>query len=323
VTRADRIAGCLYGAAIGDALGSAFEWVDAAAIERAVGEPFVWDYRPALVGSLLYPRKPGRPTDDTAMALSVASVVAAGGPFAAETFASRFIEDLERDHGRYAEMFWRGGPGGATTRALSRLRRGADPATCGHPNDGGNGAAMRVHPVGFLPDRHEVLAVAALQARVTHGHPGAIAAAQAAAVLVYDALAGGAPSANVPPGVTEETFSDAWRRAHAGVVRGESLPPHLRNVAMSGWETVAGAHAIALAYEGDPNRAIAAAVASGGDTDTIGCIVGAIVGARAGFGALRGDWIAGLRDDGRVGAVVTELTSAAAPSIPTNEKREE
>ena len=36
----------------------------------------MWDYRPALVGSLLYPRKPGRPTDDTAMALTDFGMIA-------------------------------------------------------------------------------------------------------------------------------------------------------------------------------------------------------------------------------------------------------
>ena len=111
MTRADRIAGCLYGAAIGDALGSAFEFVNAASIERHVGEAFVREYRPAMRGSLLYPRAPGKPTDDTAMALAVAGTIAIGEPLTAEAFARRFLADLERGTGRYAEMFWHGGPG--------------------------------------------------------------------------------------------------------------------------------------------------------------------------------------------------------------------
>ena len=50
VTRADGVAGSMYGAAIGDALGSAFEFVDAATIQQTLGEPFVWEYWPALPG---------------------------------------------------------------------------------------------------------------------------------------------------------------------------------------------------------------------------------------------------------------------------------
>jgi len=75
VAYADRVAGMMYGAAIGDALGSAFEFVSSDKIEKACGEPFVRDYRSANEGSLLYPRAPGQPTDDTAMALSVAKTL--------------------------------------------------------------------------------------------------------------------------------------------------------------------------------------------------------------------------------------------------------
>ena len=286
MTRADRIAGSMYGAAIGDALGSAFEFIDAATIHRTLREPFVWDYRPAEHGSLLHPREPGRPTDDTAMALSVAATVACDEPLTAELFARRFLTDLERDKGRFSEMFWRGGPGGATTRALSRLRAGADPISCGHAEDGGNGAAMRVHPVGFLSDRDSVLKVAALQARVTHGHPAAVAAAQTVAVLVHDAISGREPSLELPIGIDDATLAATWRAMHRDVIIGGPLPPHLRNIAMSGWATVAGAHAIASTFAGEPERAIAAAAASGGDTDTVASIVGAIVGARYGLAAL-------------------------------------
>ena len=70
-------------------------------------------------------------------------------------------------------------------------------------------------------------------------------------------------------------------------MRGERLPGHLRNVAMNAWATVSAAHAIALLYADDPASAIAAAAASGGDTDTIACIVGGIVGARGASGRCR------------------------------------
>ena len=293
-TRADRIAGTMFGAAIGDALGSAFEMVSNETIERALGSAFASDFRAALRGSLLYPRAAGQPTDDTAMALSLAFALTCGEPFDAALFAEHFLADLDRTHGEFATMFWDGGPGGATTHALRALQRGAAPAANGLASDGGNGAAMRAHPVGCLPDRETVLRVAAMQARITHGHPAAVAAAQAVAVLVHDGIAGVPASTDVPPGIDDPTFVAAWRSAHRDLVRGERLPAHLRNVAMSGWETVAAAHAISLIYDGDPERAIGAAAASGGDTDTVACIVGGIVGARCGRGALPERWIAGL-----------------------------
>jgi ADP-ribosylglycohydrolase len=312
MTRADRIAGCMYGAAIGDSLGSAFEFVKSDTIERRLGEPIAREYVQAMPHSLLYPREPGRPTDDTAMALSVALAIAGGEPLTAGLFAKRFLEDLDRQTGRFGEMFWHGGPGGATTRSISRLQRGADPATCGHPEDGGNGTAMRVHPVGFLAERAEVLEVAALQARVTHGHPAAIAAAAAVAGLVHDALHGVAMSSDVPAGIVDVTFIKSWHELHRDLVpTGLRLPSRLRNVAMSAWETVAAAHAIAMCFAGDPVTAIGVAAASGGDTDTVATITGAIVGARSGLSAFPQSWLEGLTAHPIVEEVLQEVLSSA------------
>jgi len=56
------------------------------------------------------------------------------------------------------------------------------------------------------------------------------------------------------------------------------------------WEKVAAAHAISLVHAGGPERAIGAAAGSGGDTDTVACIVCAIVGARYGYAALPERW---------------------------------
>jgi ADP-ribosylglycohydrolase len=211
---------------------------------------------------------------------------------------------------RFADMFWDCGPGGATTRALARLRSGVEPATCGHADDGGNGAAMRAHPVGFLTDRDDVLRVAAIQARVTHGHDAAVAAALAVAVLVHDALAGREPSLDPPQGIEDQTFVTSARDASA-IVGGGPLPAHLRNIGMSGWATVAGAHAIPQVFADDPARAIAAAAASGGDTDTVGSIAGVIVGARYGLAALPKRWVDGL--DGRewIDAAIRACTPVA------------
>jgi ADP-ribosylglycohydrolase len=59
---------------------------------------------------------------------------------------------------------------------------------------------------------------------------------------------------------------------------------------MSGYATVAGVHAIAVTFVGDPEHATAAAVGSGGDTDTVGSIVRAIVGTCCWFAALLRRW---------------------------------
>jgi len=167
---------------------------------------------------------------------------------------------------------------------------------------------MRAHPIGALTDRDEVLKVAEIQAKVTHGHPAAVEAAKAVAVLVYDALAGFEPELDPPIGIAEPEFLSAWRDAHQHLVRGaERLPAHLMEVAMSGWCTVAAAHAISYVYHHDPRRAIAADAASGGDTVTVASIVGGIVGARAGVGAFEDGWLTGLTARDEVQSAVDAL----------------
>jgi poly(ADP-ribose) glycohydrolase ARH3 len=310
VQRASAIAGTMYGAAIGDALGSAFEFLGAEAIEEVLGEPFVWRYMSPVPGSLLDEREPGWPTDDTAMALSVARTIAAGSDFSAAAFANGFLQDLDRNNGRFGRMFWDGGPGIATTGALERLRRGAEPSTCGLLDDGGNGAAMRAHPIGTIRDRRDVLEIAKTQALVTHGHPAAVAAAQAVAVLVHDALAGLETTIQPPAGIDDPAFLTAWVDAHRGIRRRmERLPAHLLSAQMSGWATVATAHAISYIYQDEPKRAFAAAAASGGDTDTVASIVGALVGARCGVEALEPDWLEGLKPRGEVQQAVDLLVA--------------
>ncbi len=310
--RGERVLGALWGAAIGDALGAAFEFVPSSAIESHLGEAFAREYRTAIPGSLLSGHAAGVPTDDTAMALSVAmTIVETGEPTAAD-FAERFLADLRPGAGMTADLFWDGGPGGATTKALRSLRCGADPATCGTADAGGNGAAMRAHPVGFLRSREAVLALAAVQARVTHGHPAAVAAAQAVAVLVHDAIEDRSASAACPEGIADAAFRETWQAFHAHVIPVEGrLPAKLRDVEMSGWETVAAAHAITLCFPNDPADAIYAAAASGRDTDTVATIAGAIVGARLGIAGLR----ASLRERLLASPAIDTVTAALSSAI--------
>jgi poly(ADP-ribose) glycohydrolase ARH3 len=226
----------------------------------------------------------------------------------AKAFARAFLADLDRQSGRFGNLFWRGGPGGTTIGALARLNAGAAPETCGFPDAGANGAAMRAHPIGVIRSRSDVLRIAELQAKVTHGHPAAIEAAKAVAVTVNDALAGCEPEVVPPVGIENSEFIGAWFSAHEGIVVGaERLPAHLTDADMAGWVTVATAHAIAYVYQDDPNRAIAAAAASGADTDTVASIVGAIVGARCGAEALNTAWADGLRGAGDIYDAVEQL----------------
>ena len=288
----DRIKGAVYGAAIGDALGSAFEFLDSARIERELGRPMALHYRDALPGSLLYPRGPGIPTDDTAMVLALVRALAEEAP-SAQSIARHFITDLERG-GMFGDLFWEGGPGGACIAMLSQLRGGAAPFEGIDPNAGGNGGAMRAYPCAVYRNRERVAEIAAVQAALSHGHSSAIAAAQVVALVVHDALYTGTLPLAFPDEVQDDRMRSAWLRMRVGSKAGARLPRHLLDVDMAGWNTVAAAHAIAALYPNDPQTAIGMAAASGRDTDTVASIVGAMVGAANGFTSLPQRWVKGL-----------------------------
>ncbi|WP_306461849.1 ADP-ribosylglycohydrolase family protein [Spongiactinospora gelatinilytica] len=154
----------LYGLALGDALGSQF---------------FVLDNRGALLTQSLPPAAPWQWTDDTEMACSIYRTLADLGGIDQDTLAARFA--AHQDFGR--------GYGPATGRMLRLVRNGGDwrELAAGLFDGGGswgNGAAMRVAPLGawFAGDPPIAAAQARASAEVTHTHPEAVDGAVAVAV---------------------------------------------------------------------------------------------------------------------------------------------
>ncbi len=131
----------------------------------------------------------------------------------------------------------------------------------------GNGAAMRVSPLGFaLESVEEVLREAKKSAEVTHDHPEGIKGAQAAALAVFLASAG-----TDKPTLREEISgrfgydlsrtTDQIRPAYGFEVSCQKSVP----------EAI-----IAFLDSTDYEDAVRRAVSLGGDSDTLACIAGAI-----------------------------------------------
>jgi ADP-ribosylglycohydrolase len=293
----DRFRGSLFGGAIGDAMGSAFEFISSSAIAASNGGPIVRDYREALPGSLMHPRVAGRPTDDTAMTLALLESLAQGAPpLSIESLHRGICDALAPGNNPASTMFWDGGPGGACIAMLRVAQSGAGPFERLNPNAGGNGAAMRAHVCGLFPDRAFVAELGALQARLSHPHPAAVACAQAIALIAHEGFYTGKLATELPPEVTDPQMLAAWTAAHRDLKKGARLPAHLRDVDMAGWNTVSAAHAIAYLYSDDVEAAIGIAAGSGGDTDTVASMVGAMLGAVHGCAALPQRWIDGLHE---------------------------
>lgn len=194
---------------------------------------------------LFHPRC--RYTDDTVMTVAVARAVLRN-----EDYQSSMI-DLGR---RYPFA----GYGGTFIQWLH-----AD-----HPrpyNSWGNGAAMRVSPVGFAFDSMDkVLTQAEMTAKVSHNHPEGIKGAQAVALAIFLARIG-KPKHAIKTAV-EKRFGYQLNRSVDDI-----RPTYHFDVSCQG--TVPEA-IIAFLEAESWEDAVRNAVSLGGDSDTLACITGGI-----------------------------------------------
>jgi len=134
-------------------------------------------------------------------------------------------------------------------------------------NSWGNGAAMRVSPVGFaFHDEGRVLSEAQRSAEVSHNHPEGIKGAQATALAVFLARHGES-KADIRRRIGRDFGYDLERT-------GAEIRPHYHfDVSCQG--TVPEAIIAVLDAE-DYVEAIRNAISLGGDSDTLACITGGI-----------------------------------------------
>ena len=185
------------------------------------------------------------------------------------------------------------GYGPATGRLLRLVRNGADwRALAAALFDGngswGNGAAMRVAPLGafFADDPAEAARQAALSATVTHTHPEAVAGAIAVAVAAAHAASGPLPPGpfidrileHVPPGKVHDGIREARRMLT--VTDPETAAYFLGNGrTVAAHDTVPFTIWAAARHRTSYEQAIWATAAAGGDVDTTCAIVGGITAA--------------------------------------------
>ena len=271
----------LEGLALGDALGRALRV--APSDDPTFDEP-PWVY-----------------TDDTEMAIAIAQLLARRGRIVqdelAQMFAARFAANPER------------GYGGVTYASLSRISAGHDwRGVVTQPYGGkgslGNGAAMRVGPLGayFADDLPRLVEEATLSAAVTHAHPegqaGAVAVALAAAIAATRAGADRTSlrevADNVTPGQVHALVQCAADLGdisprQAGAVLGTGLR-------ISAHDTVPYALWCAFGNLRDYRAAQLAAIAGfdspASDRDTICAIVGSIVALSCEDSTIPPDWTA-------------------------------
>jgi ADP-ribosyl-[dinitrogen reductase] hydrolase len=302
-------AGVLVGTAVGDALGLPAENLSPERIRRR------WDgdWRMRLVFGR------GMISDDTEHTLMVAqSLLSHPGD----------VAEFQRSLGWKLRWWFASLPGGvglATARACLKLWLGF-PAGRAAVNSAGSGPAMRSAIVGVYfaddPDRRRQFVCAST--RLTHrgwqAETAALAVAECVALAVrtrkqpqatqvFELLGKLSPEAEWHSVLSRIETSLAAQQTVAefvgklGLQRGVTgYSLHVVPVAIYTW----------LRHPTDFRRAIIAALECGGDTDTAGAILGALIGAVVGVNGIPAEWRDGIWEWPRSVAFITQVAARLA-----------
>lgn len=259
--------------------------------------------------NIIAERFPRKYTDDTDMTLALAESITQSGKVDPEDIAEKFRLYCDLTRG-YAI---------GTIRAVLALRAGAAwdqvARIVFEKGSFGNGAAMRVSPVGIFyhHNMEELQKAATEQSNITHVHPlgqwGSVMQASIIGLVMLqnpkepfrkeeviqklrEVFCPGPFEYLKALNEIENMFIQQKRAESKEVVQqlGNGIEAH---------RSVPSACYIALAYSPDFREAIQAAISLGGDTDTIAAMVGAIIGAHVGEKGLPADWIDQLEDSPR------------------------
>ena len=249
----------MYGAIIGDIVGSQFEG----------------KHNPGVSFELFTPRC--RFTDDTLMTLAIADAIMQTWQFISQLPSMESTENASPlDHPAFQETLaqyaincmqkqGRAYPGRGFGERFMQWVFSDDPKPY---NSFGNGAAMRVSPVAYIArTEDEVLTLAKTVTKITHNHPEGIKGAQATALAIWYGLE------DLPQSELRDTrLMDFYPDFHDVIFTDidDSLP---RDITCQ--RTVPFALLAFLdsdAFEG----AIRNATSLGGDTDTFAAITGSI-----------------------------------------------
>jgi len=279
----DRAAGVLLGLACGDALGRPVEFKPADAIAKHHGTV------DEMLGHGTHGKPAGTITDDTELALRITRSLAEQGAFDGADVAERFVE------------WYESGPfdiGMMTADALRKIQHGTSWTEAGQTvwegraegRNAGNGSVMRCAPyaVAFAKSPETVLDVSKQSSAITHADPrctyGCALLNSTIANLLYER---DEPLRRAIDRIQDDAPDELIEAVEA--VADSSTRPNLQT---SGYVV----HTLQTAlYDGltadSAKDGIVTAVNRGGDTDTVGAVTGAIVGAKFGAIDLPKEWI--------------------------------
>lgn len=270
----DRAIGAMLGSAVGDALGAPFEHGPegkyAEAFPTGEGE---------MLGGGAYGWAPGEWTDDTQMALLLAASLLDYGYLNGRDVFARFqkwVEARPPDVGSQTRSVLTNGlPWDQAAKYYIESHRHAD----------GNGSLMRSVPGAlFFAGTNSTATMGSLQSGLTHG-PGADEGVALYHLLIQAALAGKDPMEGLA-GVQLSTH-------YAHVLSPSWDPAERRWPSGAVWPTL-GCAVWALRRTDNFADAMREVINLGGDTDTVACVTGGLVGAVYGVDGIPERWYKAL-----------------------------
>ncbi len=313
----DKIRGVILAAACGNSLGGSAIGLNHKEILATAGSS-LRDFVPGLTRSVLPDHQAGEWLPECFLAMELAdSLAASQGKFSRADLKDRYIALLSD------KEFLASGPGAQLLKGLRRMADGVAPP------DKSVGAlhvsaASRSYPCACLPDSDEgsrVADTAVEQASLTHLDKRVYAAA----AVIADSVGFFVRGAKLD---TEEQVREYVRREHALAEKidprfseawddvapdldymnpADQLPYSLLNIGHEVNELVPTAVGIFLIFRHNLEEAICHAAVAGGETDTLGIIVGALAGGYHGASQIPERWLAKIAHRDRLEKAADQL----------------
>lgn len=316
ISKKERIMGCLFGGALGDALGWPVEFSHIEDIERDYGSRGIRELELNSNGK-------AEITDDTQMTLFTAEGILRA--YNAEVSGLQvdyndyiydsYLRWLYTQQFKYKKGYVKSGyTNGWLTRQEDLYARRAPGRTCIESlrsgvkgtmekklnNSKGCGGVMRVAPIGCFLEKEKAFKLACEAAAITHSHPSGFLPAGVFAYIISSIVNGQGLLEGIDGAAKElikyeghiETL-EVMTRAVRLAVEGEPSYTNMSKLGL-GWtgdEALAIAIYSCLVFRKDIKKALILSVNHSGDSDSTGAITGNILGAILGEKALPEEWV--------------------------------
>jgi ADP-ribosyl-[dinitrogen reductase] hydrolase len=277
-TKPDRFRGCLLGLSVGDAVGTTVEFQG-----RGSFSPLT-----DMVGGGPFHLKPGQWTDDTSMALCLATSLVECQGFNADDQMQRYWAWYQEGYlsstGHCFDI------GNTVRQALEQYHRTGNPYSGStHPRSAGNGCIMRLAPVPLFyhGDLDRAIHFSGESARTTHGAEECIEASRLFGSMLWYAISCYAKAELLTP-----QHPSIVCPSLQSIARGEYRTKTIDEIRGSGYVVQSLEAALWCFWTTDSfEAAILQAANLGDDADTTAAICGQIAGAYYGESGIPPHWL--------------------------------